>query len=334
MDADAEIMDPPPPKRTPFRVILLRCLLVSEVICLLLAIGLIVAHNSKSETPHSGQVEEEIPWQSQLSTLPRLTGPKAVGPVPPEETWQSMLGLAAAAIAAVLLVPLGITSLISRHSSPRLARTGLWTTALLAFGLPILLPALARAREKPVIYLYPTAETSVTVKLHYNGVFTHTDPPYPSGGWTVIASPDGQITDPKTGATYEYLFWEGRDRHVYAMEKGFVVPGSECDGFLTMALFQLGLSMKEINDFSEYWLPRLEKNPCNFIHFATEEYDNLVPLEVTPTPDTLIRVFMVFRPCDKDFKAKPQTLTHTVRRGFTVVEWGGTEQNRWQLTRR
>jgi hypothetical protein len=78
----------------------------------------------------------------------------------------------------------------------------------------------------------------------------------------------------------------------------------------------------------------METNRINFIHFATDEYDRHVPLHITPKPDTVIRVFMLFRALDSPIAVTPQRLTKIERKGFTVVEWGGTELSRWQLTRR
>jgi hypothetical protein len=87
------------------------------------------------------------------------------------------------------------------------------------------------------------------------------------------------------------------------------------------------LSDREANEFIIYWLPRLEKNRFNMIHFATEEYNQRMPLEITPPPDTLIRVLMIFKAANGPFEIQPQELIPVVRRGFTVVEWGGTELN-------
>ncbi len=48
--------------------------------------------------------------------------------------------------------------------------------------------------EKPVIYLYPTEETEVSVKLNLDGDLTCTYPAY-NNGWSVTATPDGTLTD-------------------------------------------------------------------------------------------------------------------------------------------
>ena len=60
--------------------------------------------------------------------------------------------------------------------------------------LPSCTPPGGGADAKPVIYLYPEAETDVTVTLDYDGELTCTYPAY-ADGWTVSARPDGTLTD-------------------------------------------------------------------------------------------------------------------------------------------
>ena len=78
-----------------------------------------------------------------------------------------------------------------------------------------------QAAAKPVIYLYPEKETTVTVKLDYAGTLTCTYPAY-GDGWTVTACPDGTLTD-DAGQTYSYLYWEGTDTIAYDFSQGFCV---------------------------------------------------------------------------------------------------------------
>ena len=61
---------------------------------------------------------------------------------------------------------------------------------------------------KPVIYLYPEQETTVSVSLDYAGTLIATYPAY-ENGWTVTAEPDGTLYD-ENGNEYSYLFWEAR----------------------------------------------------------------------------------------------------------------------------
>ena len=177
--------------------------------------------------------------------------------------------------------------------------------------------------EKPVIYLYPGAETDVTVRLDYAGDLTCTYPAY-DGAWRVAAAPDGTLTDER-GQTYRYLYWEGTDNVQYDFSEGFCVPGSETAAFLEDALAQLGLTRAEANEFIIYWLPRMQENAYNLIAFQDEAYTESARLTITPEPDTLIRVFMAYRPLEKAVEIAPQTLTAPERTGFTAVEWGGAK---------
>ena len=96
--------------------------------------------------------------------------------------------------------------------------------------------------------------------------------------------------------------------------------------FLEDALRQLGLTDKEANEFIIYWLPILEANEYNYIRFATaEEIEANMSLNITPAPDSLIRVVMVFKGLKEPIEVNEQVLTTPERVGFTVVEWGGTE---------
>ena len=178
--------------------------------------------------------------------------------------------------------------------------------------------------EKPVIYLYPEEKTLVHVELDFNGEVTSTYPAY-ENGWDVLARPDGTLTDPQTGREYYCLFWEGMSNVPYDMSEGFVVAGEETEAFLEDTLKTLGLTDKEANEFIIYWLPRMEGNAYNVISFQTERYTDAAALNITPAPDTVIRVFMTWKPSNGFVQLQPQVLTAPERTGFTVVEWGGTE---------
>ena len=177
--------------------------------------------------------------------------------------------------------------------------------------------------EKPVIYLYPEAETDVTVRLDYAGDLTCTYPAY-DGAWRVAAAPDGTLTDER-GQTYRYLYWEGTDNVQYDFSEGFCVPGSETAAFLEDALAQLGLTRAEANEFIIYWLPQMEQNAYNLISFQSDAYTDAAKLTITPQPDTLLRVFMAWKPLTSAVEIAPQTLTAPERTGFTAVEWGGAK---------
>ena len=176
---------------------------------------------------------------------------------------------------------------------------------------------------KPVLYLYPEQPTEVAVTLDLKGELTCTYPAY-QNGWHVTAEPDGTLTDSK-GQTYNYLYWEGDTDARWDLSEGFCIKGEDTAAFLETALAQLGLTRREANEFIVYWLPLMQENPYNLIAFQTEAYTKAAPLTITPAPDTLIRVFMVYQPLEEAVDIPPQTLSAPARHGFTAVEWGGTK---------
>ena len=179
------------------------------------------------------------------------------------------------------------------------------------------------ANEKPVIYLYPETETRVTVKLDLSGELTCAYPAY-DGGWTVTAAPDGTLTD-EHGRTYNYLYWEGEVANGFDFSKGFCVAGSDTAAFLEDALDRLGLTRREANEFLVYWLPRMQDNPYTLIAFQQEAYTESAKLTVSPQPDSVLRVFMAWKPLARPVDIPAQILPGFERRGFTLVEWGGAE---------
>lgn len=174
---------------------------------------------------------------------------------------------------------------------------------------------------KPVIYLYPETRQQVSVKLELQGQLTCTYPAY-RDGWTVTADPDGTLTD-DNGQQYNYLYWEGITENRFDFSQGWCIKGEHTAAFLEYTLEKLGLNRREANEFIVYWLPQMEQNPYNLICFQQEAYTDLAKLEITPTPDTLIRVFMTWQPSESYVNLEEQFLTAPERIGFTAVEWGG-----------
>lgn len=180
--------------------------------------------------------------------------------------------------------------------------------------------------DKPVIYLYPEEETEVSVNLNLNGKLTCTYPKY-NNGWTVTAKPDGTLTD-KNGMNYNYLYWEGETDTEFDFSTGYCVKGSESAKFLEKELAKQGLNRKEANEFITFWLPQMEQNEYNIISFQKETYTDDAKLTVNPNPNTIIRVFMVFKPSNEYVEISAPKETETPQRnGFTLVEWGGSILN-------
>lgn len=180
---------------------------------------------------------------------------------------------------------------------------------------------------KPVLYLYSDKQEKVQVKLNFkNDKISY--PLYDNDkGWEVITNADGTLTNTKDNKNYSYLFWESMDSgEKYDLSKGFIVKGEYTQEFLQSTLSKMGLQPREYNEFIVYWLPKMINNKYNLIHFASkDEYNNIYPLEVSPKPNSSLRVFMVFKPLDNPVKVTNQNIEPFERKGLTLLEWGGRE---------
>ncbi len=182
--------------------------------------------------------------------------------------------------------------------------------------------------RKPIIYLYSTDRTAISLKLDFKGKLLTTFPKY-ENGWELIGFSDGTIQDKKTKRYYNSLFWDGEQnfsKEHYKYSEGFEISKNYLTEFLIQKLELIGLNNNETNDFIQFWLPILEKNELNFIHFyVNEDYNVFSKNIVSPMPETSIRVFMEFYKIDSKTYLPEQNFKKTVRNGFTLVEWGGSD---------
>lgn len=183
-----------------------------------------------------------------------------------------------------------------------------------------------RHLDKPIIYLYPNEETKVSVNLEYSNKITCSYPKYVDG-WNVLAKPNGDLVDLKSNRNLYALYYESENVSNFKVQQdGFIVKGEDTAQFLEEKLAILGLTERESEEFIVYWLPKLEKNKYNYIRFATmDEINKNMPLEINPSPDSVIRVLMTFKKLENPIDVKEQKLQTPNRTGFVAVEWGGTE---------
>lgn len=177
---------------------------------------------------------------------------------------------------------------------------------------------------KPVIYLYPESPTDLIVEVKPQGGFTFTEPAY-HDGWRVTAYPDGTIVNRDDGKEYPYLFWEGRGGMYSPPTSYWVVEREGVEKFLRNKLLNMGLIENEINDFVEFWLPRMQSAPYYKIGFHdTRVMDKLAPLNFSVAPDHIFRILMDYSELSSPIPSKPPThLPRADRTGFEVIEWGG-----------
>ena len=183
--------------------------------------------------------------------------------------------------------------------------------------------------KKPIVYLYPTEETKVNVKLWTPENLLHTYPKYNTEKWwNVIAQPNGDLEDTDTWRKLYALYWEWKSDIETNFDEWFVVEWKDTIPFLEEKLSILWLNEREAEEFIVYWLPQMENNKYNVIRFETiEEQNKNMPLDITPTPDTVIRVMMDWKAIDELIEIPEQELTTPERVGFTVVEWWWSPRN-------
>jgi hypothetical protein len=178
--------------------------------------------------------------------------------------------------------------------------------------------------KKPVIYLYPEETMDISVQLNLkNSKFTTIYPKFnDENTWNVRAKPNGDIL--MNGKTYPYLFWEAESYNPQNTNEGFIVSEENAEEFLEEKLNILGLNEKEKTDFITFWLPVLLRNKLSLCSFQTEKFFENMELNVTPKPDSMIRIFLAIKKLDTPINVKEQKLVSVERKGYTVVEWGGS----------
>ncbi len=185
--------------------------------------------------------------------------------------------------------------------------------------------------EKPVIYLYSDEEVDATISLQPKGEFTFTYPAY-EDGWSVNVSSNGLKVNEQQ---YPYLFWEGECENLSFNKNGgqfagYFINTDSTIQFLETTLEAIGFNSTERTDFITYWGPRLTAHSYASVQFLVgEQYDqNVASIDVSPQPDSQLRVYMLFQ--GTEFSSSPHRLVATEfpkfnRKGFTLVEWGGSE---------
>lgn len=180
---------------------------------------------------------------------------------------------------------------------------------------------------KPIIYLYPSLPTIVTIILHVPGTIPVSEPHYPAEGWhNVLAMPDSQLL--YQNSWYPYLYYESELDKVNPPQAGYVIRTADLQSTFTVVLAQLGLNQKEIHDFAEYWVPKLQAYDKPYVFFTIldpVEKNRIDHVEIMPKPQTRIEISAYFKFLNAPEKVPPLTLPTRpiLRSGFTMVEWGG-----------
>lgn len=204
--------------------------------------------------------------------------------------------------------------------------------------------------SKPAIYLYSEKPTQVSIKLDKTIKYDITIPKY-KNGWKVQTEQNGIIKDLQPKYTkcsklpdtfgfeyakesceinqYPYIYWDGMQltKPITKKDYGFIVKKEDMETFLTAKADELKFNEAEKKEFVRYWSKTsLNKKWKKYkIYFLqNEEVQNLYPLYVEPAPDSINRVQIIISKAKRQDKPYPQTLKPIKRKGFTLVEWGGS----------
>lgn len=177
---------------------------------------------------------------------------------------------------------------------------------------------------KPAIYLYPEKTSLINVKIGPAiGQRTVTIPPYdPKIGWQVTADPLGNIY--WGGMSFTHLFYEAMTPDPKIPSEGWIIDGNNVSTSLVDIGQDLGLNQAESKELGRYWALKLQSSPYYFVGLIEQsEIDRLEPLEITPNPDTTIRIRLYFKALNQIMPVANPVLEVRERKGFTAVEWGG-----------
>ncbi len=173
---------------------------------------------------------------------------------------------------------------------------------------------------KPNIYIYPNEQFDLTVKLSFpmGGQLVTSIPEYGTG-WHVQVDTSGLINK-----TYSFLFYESIQPDVWQKNSGWTIPADSLALFFRKNMADYGFRGREIDDFIEYWIPRLHDYPLYSIYPQTKSIiDNVIQLDFSKQPENILRLFYVIKGQNQiPGKLTVPTIDSFTREGYFVTEWG------------
>ena len=174
--------------------------------------------------------------------------------------------------------------------------------------------------EKPNIYLYPTRKTKLDVSLGFpqGGEVIKSIPDFPNEWKNIKVKPSGSIDN-----EYDYLFYEAALPDRWQVDEGWSIQQKDLELFFRQNMNEYGFNETEINDFIDYWIPKLKNSPFyNIYPQYTEKVDELVILNISKVPDSIMRLFYVIKEAPEKEDLPVPMIPEFDAKGFTVREWG------------
>jgi len=174
---------------------------------------------------------------------------------------------------------------------------------------------------KPNIYIYPEETTQLKVSIDFpQGGKVLTSIPDYGDGWDVLVDTSGVIDN-----EFTFLFYESIQPDVWQKEYGWVIAKADLESFFKKNMADYGFEGQEIQDFIDYWIPRLNAKPFYRIFPQTAStIDEVITLNFSEEPDRLLRLHYVVESVDEipNVELKEPEIELFERKGFFVTEWG------------
>ena len=112
-------------------------------------------------------------------------------------------------------------------------------------------------------------------------------------------------------------------KNAFQTEEGFLIPADDRDETFRRILAAYGFNEQETADFIEYWSDHLKDDADHIMYpLLTGGVDRAMPVSFSVKPDSMTRIWFGFAVYNGE-EIKTPEITPIVRKGFTVVEWGG-----------
>ncbi len=142
------------------------------------------------------------------------------------------------------------------------------------------------------------------------------DPPYPPGGWELLAHPDGRLATAE--GPRDKLFYElALDPTAFQYAQGWCTTGAQAQASIEAAMLDLGFLPHEIADFATFWDPSFPDASTLTVY---PQLRSLYALPIEPAPDRLLRTLFVLERGCREVQAPD--LEPMARTGYHAAEWG------------
>ena len=174
--------------------------------------------------------------------------------------------------------------------------------------------------KKPNIYLYAENKMDVCVNIEFplGGKIVKSIPEY-DNGWCVNIDKNGKID-----GQYDYLFYESKQPNLFQRSQGWCIKKEELSSFFKENMSAYNFSEREIKDFTDYWIPKLQGSSYYLIYPQTNDIiAKTNRLRFSVEPDNVFRLFYSIKGTNKFINIKQPVITPiNNRKGFYIVEWG------------